>query len=372
MISRADAARALALATLGALFVDVEPALAPAIGYGFGLDTASLGAILGLESLAAIAGGAAALALVKATGYRTLTVAALLLYVASNAATASASSAPIVAVLRAAAGLSEGVMLALAFAALSRTNDTHRLFAWFGITQTLSAVVAFPIVTWLLAAYGWRAPFVAIAVAGAVVLFAAIPSVEAMPVAERFVWRDVQPAGLVSIFLFFTAQCAVWPFLERLGANRGVSDALLGGALSIGALCGLAGSAVIASLPRRLSGWGACIGAGGINIAAILTLAFAPSPAVFIVGLGAFNFAWAAFAPLQLHALKRLGASTATFALASTATSAGFAVGPLLGGVLLHQSGEAAALAAGIAGTPLALAILVPLQYNMKRLVAPP
>jgi len=370
VISRADAARALALATLGALFVDVEPALAPAIGRGFGLDSASLGAILGLESLAAIAGGAVTLALVKAIGYRNLAVAAPLLYVASNVATASASSTAMLAVLRAATGVTEGVMLALAFAALSRTNDTHRLFAWFGITQTLSAVVAFPVVTWLLVTYGWRAPFVAIAIVGVVVLLTAIPSFEAMPQAQRLALRDVQPAGLLSIFLFFTAQCAVWPFLERIGASRGVSDALLGGGLSVGALCGFAGSAVVASLPSKLSGWRAWIIAGALNAAAILVLALSPSPAIFIAGLGAFNFAWALFAPLQLHALKQLGASTATFALASTATNAGFAAGPLLGGILFHQSGEAAALAAGIAGTPLALAILVPSKYNSKRLTA--
>jgi MFS transporter, DHA1 family, inner membrane transport protein len=262
------------------------------------------------------------------------------------------------------------VMLALAFAALSRSNATHRLFAWFGIVQTLSAVVAFPVVTWLLAVYGWRGPFVAIALAGVGVLFAAIPAFDTMPRVQRLAFRDAQPAGLLSVFVFFTAQCAIWPFLERLGASRGVSDTLLGGGLSVGALCGFAGSAVIASLPSKLSGWGTWIAASVLNIAAIVALAISPSPATFIASLGAFNFAWAAFAPLQLHALKQLGASTATFALASTVTNAGFAVGPLVGGILLHQSGEAAALVAGIAGTPLAIAMLLPSRYSTKRITA--
>ncbi len=359
MISRTDAARAIALATLGALFVNVEPALAPAIGRGFGLDAASLGSILGLESLAAIAGSALMLGLVKRFGLRAVTVAGPLVYIVANAATAAISSIAALAPLRALAGISEGVMLAVAFTAISRSSSTHRLFAWYGIVQTLTAVAAFPIVTWLLAAYGWRAPFGAIAIAGVAVLFSALAPLDAEPPAERLAFREVQPIGLVSIFVFFTAQCAIWPFLERLGASRSVSDTLLGGGLSVGALCGFAGSAVVAWLPSPASGFRSLIAAGALNVAAIVALSLSGSSIAFVAALGAFNFAWAAFAPLQLHALKLRGASTATFALASAATTAGFAAGPVIGGVLLRQSGETAAVLAAICGTPVALALLL-------------
>ncbi len=359
MISRTDAARALALATLGALFVNVEPALAPAIARGFSLDSSSLGSILGLESLAAIVGSALMLGLVKRFGLRTVTGAGPLVYVLSNVATASISSITALASLRALTGLSEGVMLAVAFAAISRSSATHRLFAWFGIVQTLTAVIAFPIVTWLLAVYGWHAPFVTIAIVGVAVLFAALAPLDVVPPAERLVFPEVEPMGLLSIFVFFTAQCAIWPFLERLAESRGVTGTLLGGGLSVGALCGFAGSAVVAWLPSRFSGFRSLIAAGALNIAAIVALSLSASSIAFVMSLGAFNFAWAAFAPLQLHALKLRGASAATFALASAATTAGFAAGPVLGGVLLHQSGERAALLAGIAGAPAALALLL-------------
>lgn len=359
MISVPDAARALALATLGALFLNVEPAIAPAIARGFGLDSSSLGSILGLESLAAIVGSALTLELVKRLGMRTVTVAVPLAYVLANVATATVSSTAALASLRALAGVSEGVMLAVAFAAISRSNATHRLFAWFGITQTLTAAVAFPIITWLFATYGWRMPFMAIAIVGVVALFTALAPLDVVAPTEPLVLRDVEPIGLLSIFAFFTAQCAIWPFLEKLSASRGVSDTLLGGSLSVGALCGFAGSALVAWLPLRYSGSRSLIIACALNIAAILALFFSASSIAFVASLAAFNFAWAVFAPLQLHGLKLRGASTATFALASAATTAGFAAGPILGGLLLHQSGETAALLVGIAGAPAALALLL-------------
>ena len=72
--------------------------------------------------------------------------------------------------------------------------------------------------------------------------------------------------------MFFTAQTAIWPFLEHFGAQRGIGDFAIAGALSFGALCGFIGSTVVTVLPARFAGFATCAAAGALNILAILAL----------------------------------------------------------------------------------------------------
>ncbi|HET9030793.1 MAG TPA: MFS transporter [Candidatus Aquilonibacter sp.] len=358
MNGRLDAFRALALATLGALFVNLQPALAPAIARGFGLDTARLGFVLGLESALAILSSAAVVSIARVAGARALGVAAIALYIASNVATALSGNILELCIARGASGIAEGVMIALAFAALSKSPDAHRLFAAFGVTQFVTASAAFPLMTWLLHTVGWHAAFVVLAVVGCAVLLGGVPAISFSIGGRNDAPHDARIIGLLSIFVFFVAECAVWPFLANIGTRHGTSDELMGGALSIGALGGLTGSLFVAALSARRSGLVACMAAGALNVIAIFAFTQGSNASHFAVALFAFNFAWAAFAPLQLSVLKQLGMTPSTFALASTATNAGFAVGPILGGALLHVRGENSLIAAGMLGAPLAIALL--------------
>ncbi len=360
MISRSDAARSLLLATAGALFFNIEPAIASTMGAAFHLPSAILGMVLATESAGAIAGSIVAFAVLPRTGARAFIAYALVLYVLANAFTLIAPSAGILAAARLFAGIAEGAVVAVAFAMIS-LGVAHRLFAAFGIFQTASMIAAFPLLAWLTRLYGWKAMF-------ALFIAVGIASILALP-SRTVALRDDRPRGgldaasvrgLVSILVVFAAQAAIWPFLEHIGAQRGLGDFAVAGALSFGALCGLAGSFAVTLLPAQIAGFRACVIAALLNVAAIAAMAHSSGSAPFVIGLGSFNFAWALFAPLQLNVLKRMHAAPATFTLASTATTAGFTIGPAAGGFTIIANSYAIPLAIGIAGTFIALCLLLP------------
>ncbi|HEV7179215.1 MAG TPA: MFS transporter [Candidatus Baltobacteraceae bacterium] len=364
MIYRRDGAAALILATLGALFVNVEPTVAAAMDQGFHLGTRGAGIVLSAESAGAIAGSLLAFAAVRTIGTRATALYGLILYVLTNVTTLVVHSSVVLTIVRTCTGVAEGLVIAIAFALMASARTPHRLFGAFGMLQTGSAIGAFTLLAWLMHAFGWRAAFVVFAVAGVgamLLLPSGATEIRATRAGSTIDGATVR--GLLSVLVFFTAQTAIWPFLEHFGAQRGIGDFAIAGALSFGALCGFIGSTVVTVLPARFAGFATCAAAGALNILAILALAFSNNGAAFVVALGLFNFTWATFAPLQLSALRRLNITPDKFTMASTATTAGFALGPLIGGYAIHGNIYTVALGIGAAGTFLALALIAsPLQ----------
>jgi predicted MFS family arabinose efflux permease len=249
---------------------------------------------------------------------------------------------------------------------MAATKAPHRIFGAFGVVQTFSAICAFTLLSWFLHRYGWQSAFVFLAIPGAL-CFAAVPKrFAAVQLRESSgTIRPKDALGLLSILVFFTAEATIWPFLQRIGASRGVGDFAIAGALSFGALCGLLGSAAIMALPARTVRLRTVAFTAALNVCAIAVLAVARPAYAFVAALGLFNFAWAAFAPLQLSLLRKLGATARTFTLASTATTIGFALGPALGGMLAHTRGYGPAFGVGMLGTLIAVALLAtPLRYT--------
>lgn len=361
MTSARDSAAALVLAALGALFLNVEPAIAGAVDRGFHLGTRTLGLVLSVESIGMLAGSVLAFAFLPKLGPRIAALAGLILYMLTNAVTIVAQTPAALGALRACCGIGEGIIVAIGFALMAGGRTPHRLFGGFGALQTGSAIGAFVLLTWMMHAYSWKAAFAVFALAGlaSMLLLPADAQTESNRSPEGTSPIDVPGTfGLLSILIFFAAQTAIWPFLEHMGAQRGVGDFEIAGALSFGALCGLIGSIVVTALPSRFAGMGSWIVAGALNVLAIGVLAFSQSASAFVVALGLFNFAWAGFAPLQLSALRRLNVPPTAFALASTATTAGFAIGPVIGGYAIRGDDYAAALAVGALGTIVALALV--------------
>ncbi len=366
MIALRDATAAVLLAALGALFINVEPAIASALAAGFQLDSAFLGIVLSIESAGMLAGGFFAFVALARWEPRAFTAIALLAYVSGNIATVVVTGAIALILFRSITGIAEGAIIGVAFAVMSGAKAPHRMFGTFGIVQTFSAVAAFALLGWLTHQYGWRAAFVLLAVAGACCVFALPSNRVALTEREEQVSGALDRAGvlgLLSILVFFTCEAMIWPFLERIGAARGVGDFAIAGALSFGALCGLAGSAMITALPAAAIGLRACIAAVFLNVSAIAILANSTTGGAFFVALGLFNFAWALFAPLQLSLLKKVSAAPRTFTLASAATTAGFSIGPAIGGFLAREHGYVPAFTIGIVGTFLAFVLIaIPLR----------
>lgn len=355
---------AIALAAVGSLFINLEPMIVGAFVTGFHLGAQQIGAVLSLESFASIAGGAFFTFGAARIGPARLRSFAIVAYVLTNALGLRADDFTWLLVARAAAGLTEGMLLAASFALLSRAPMPSRAFAGFGIAQMLSSISGFVLLNLLIATVGRSAPFLLLAFAGVAALmlipfFDDTPAPAQAPAARRGWLQRGALLGIGAVFVFFSAQAAIWPFLERIGTAHEVTDFAIAGGLSFGALCGFAGSVVTLALPNRLTGPPALVAAAAFNIVTILIFQLGHTAPAFLVALGAFNFAWAVYMPLQLSLLRRIDAQPQVFAFASVVTNAGFAVGPILGASFTNGVDYSLVFAIGILGTIVATAMML-------------
>lgn len=349
------------------LVVNTLPALVAVIGAGLHWDDRALGLLASADVAGITLGSLAGVPLVRRVRLRTVVIAGALVLALADAGCASSSAqAPIVA-FRWAGGLASGLMLAACYAIYS---DTHpqRNFAIFSIAQMASGFIVVTALPLLADRFGWRSGFYAFALLSAIAIPLAVPlpacafvkepPPHAAPGSVRngiAVWLAV--AGVSA---FVLGEGAVWTFMERMGAASGIPARDVDMAVSACTLAGLLGAAVMMFPSDRLGTVFPLIVSALLSIAAIAVMRL-PIPAVYMASLCAFNFAWLAFGTVQFAAIARADhAGTATVAM-STASYAGFTIGPYVAGQLAVNYGFVAVQCLGVGGILFALVSLAPL-----------
>ena len=349
------------------LVVNALPAMVTVIASGLGWDDRALGLLASADVAGITLGSLAGVLLVRRVPLRTVVIGAALALVLADFGCASSDVQAVIVAFRLAGGLASGLILAACYAIYS---DTHpqRNFAIFSIAQMVAGFIVVTVLPLLVERYGWRSGFFAFALLSALAIPLALPLPARVFVKQEPTRRAPGAAGsgvvvwlaVAGVVIFVLGEGAVWTFVERMGAASGISAQLVNTALSACILAGLLGAAVMMFPSDRLGVVLPLIGSMLLSVAAVAAMR-SPIPAVYIASLCAFNFAWLSFGTVQFAIIAnadRVG--TATVAM-STASYAGFTIGPYLAGELTVRSGFFAVQCLGIGGVLLAMVSLIPL-----------
>lgn len=303
---------------------------------------------------------------------RILAIAATVLIVGAQGASAWTTALPLLLAGRLVTGFGFGLMNAAVNLAAGRTTHPARAISVGIACQTVLFALVNLGLPEIAARHGLPAMFVALAVlsfilgAGASAMPARVAGEHGGTGAKDMArHRPKLPAGswrvLIAMALFAGGSLAIWPFMERAGHAIGLTASMFGRFQSLATLASAASNAILAVLVTRLpknatlaTGLLACAGS-----CALLTTT--TSTTVFALALIVFNASWFIAYPMLLDlsfVLDREGRlavmMTATWLLAQS-------VGALAAGVLADITGSFAGVGLfGGAGCAAALLLAIP------------
>jgi len=159
-------------------------------------------------------------------------------------------------------------------------------------------------------------------------------SPEALRAAPRSAWL-----ALGTMAVFYTSGIAVWTFLERLAVHAGFSRAAASEAIAIGLFVGIVGSlgaAVVAGRTRRI--WPQTT-SGIVFVASVAAIGFSKNLAQFYTAVFVFNSTWNFFTPFVMGLVAVRDKTGRLASLVPGTVMMGGIVGPPLAGVLIKSTG---------------------------------
>lgn len=265
-------------------------------------------------------------------------------------------------VLHAIGGLGAGSALTKVDGTMGRSDNPHRMFAYAGVAVAVFGIVVLgsgPVIIGKAGGTALWLVFAAVMGLAALVALLAFPKIPpARPHPEggtgrlsRHVWF-----GIVGMSILCMAHSMIFPFVERMGIERGYAGAMVAAVLVAIGFANLVPSPLAALLERRLRPERAIAGGTLVHIVLVLLVTqvarfevYAPLVAILTTPL------------LFVHTflfglLARLDPSGRAVAATPAMLMIGSAIGPALGGTLLVASGYSG-LGIGVGGFGLLAAV---------------
>jgi predicted MFS family arabinose efflux permease len=310
-------------------------------------DVQSAGLCITAEMLGQAVGAAGALAMVRRAGSRQVVIAALVLIILGNALTISGySSFRWLLALRAVAGIGCGLTV-VCIGLLAATKQADRNFAIFNAATVVSGAALAAAAPTLFRIFGVGGIFAVIAGATTLCLcmIRAIPRSyqertphegKASPSGVPFVQGTLTCTMTVA---YFVSLSMFWSYAGDIGAGHHMGVEAVSSAVAQASLVGgLGGSAVAIlvakRLPRMFTITVSAIGGAASTWAAIGVL----NPVAFSIILTVFVFFWNVLYPIQMGLFSQVDPTGRLAMLAWFVQLIACAIGPALGGVVLHMS----------------------------------
>jgi hypothetical protein len=331
-------ASALAIGTLALLMIGLQPILLGELVEQKRITLEGVGIVAMGEIVTVGLGVIVGDALLSLSQLRLITVLAALFTAMLDVATGQASGDTGFAIVRALAGLSEGVLVWVTTCVIVRSATPDRLASIFLVVQTLTqAALAAVLAVAVIPRWGWAGGFAVLAGVSLLpcVLSRGLPSAVApLPSVgtSRLPWSVSTVLTLVVVFLQMAAIGSLWAYLEPLGKQAGFdaqsSQTVISGVL----LMQVIGGGVAALVIRRL-GAGSTLLAGAVALAAVAAgIHFAPEGATtgFAAMCALFGFAWLFLMPFHIRLAFRADATGRLAVLVPAMQLLGSAFGPLV------------------------------------------
>jgi predicted MFS family arabinose efflux permease len=355
------------------IVVNVLPALINLIAVNLKWDERALGLLASADVAGITLGSIVGVPAVRRLALRTIVICGILVLVAADLACGAAGTRELMVTYRFIGGCASGIILAACYAIYSIANAQTN-FAAFNVGQMVSGFVGVTAIPLLAAHFGWRSSFYSIALVTAVAL-PLIVHLPALPFATASRLDHTVPQARSGVAVWFAVcglvvyivgEGAVWTFMERMGADSGLSEHDINVAVSVCTLAGVLGAVVTMFPSKRLGVVLPLAASAALSVAGCLEMR-SSNPTMYLAALAAFTFAWLAFATVQFAVIAEADAiGTATVSM-SAAWYAGFAVGPYLSGELVVKYGYGSVQLLGVVGVLFALVSLLPLRLRMRR-----
>ena len=332
---------------VGSLSFAVFPLLVDGFVQLAHFDVQSAGLCITAEMLGQSVGAAGALAIVQRTGSRQVVIAALALIILGNALTISLySSFRWLLALRAVAGIGCGLTV-VCIGLLAATKQADRNFAIFNAATVVSGAALSAAVPMLFRILGVGGVFAVIAAATTLCLFM-IPVIpgsyrkstpnqgNASPSRVPFVQVTLTCAMTVA---YFVSLSMFWSYAGDIGAGHHMGVEAVSSAVAqawlVGGLGGSIAAVVMAKhLPRMFIIIVSAIGGAASTWAAIVVF----NAVAFSIILLGFVFFWNILYPIQMGLFSQVDRTGRLAMLAWFVQLIACAIGPALGGFVLHVS----------------------------------
>ena len=333
----------------------VAPVIAGKLIEQFGLTPVELGGLFSLELAAFSLASVPAFLWLRRVNLRTATYLFTAVVIAGNLASGFMDSFPALMAARFVTSLAAGSITVILLTLSGRTSNPSRAFGIFVVFQlAMGALIlaAFPAlyagtgvsaIYWTLAGLATLCLLVVRQIDGdalrrdvpAEAGRAAAPQHDAGKQAKAPLFRLV--LGMAAVLLFYVALSGVWTFMAQISAGAGIELSASSLVLSLATTAGIL-SALVATLlgdtPRRR----VFLLAGYVGMALSVALLFgAPGLVRFAIAAVIFKFAWTFILPYLLSTLSDLGGGH-VMSTVNLMIGTGFAIGPLLGGLLIQSS----------------------------------
>lgn len=242
---------ALALASCLAVTTEMLPVgLLPVMSDGLGVGESTAGLLVSLYAVMAALLSVPLTLATKRFGRKPLLLSTLFCYALSNVIVAAAPTFAVVAVGRTIGGITHALFFSLCIGYAPRLVGAKHVGRALAIaTGGASAgfVLGVPLATSLGTAAGWRTPFVALAVLGAVTLLLVMKFLPAVsgddiaPPSESGSGATTLTLVVTSNALTYLGQFTVYTFISVLLLNAGARPEFVGPLLLMCGACGLAG-----------------------------------------------------------------------------------------------------------------------------------
>lgn len=358
-------ATSILIGSCALLVLGVQPVLLGALVQEGRIAEAQVGNLVTIEMLAIVLGSLLGIGMLRRIGARIVIGAAGVALAVANIAMVGQSGMLVLAPLRAATGLMEGILVAAALVAISRVARVERASAIFLAAQTLLQAAVAAALPLLSAQSRTDAALVTLAAAGviAAVSAAALPSYlrPAAPDAERGALTPASLTALLCAGLFLGAIVSVWSYFGLWLIHYGYPPAFEGTAVALCLVSQVVGALVAARYGERLPNpqtIAACALTGVVLV--VLFFLFRGSAAAIIAISMAFGFVWLFTLPffagwlIEIDPSRRAVLYLTAFQLGGAAllpSLAGVAVGHFAINAMLVFSGAIFAALAAVAWT---------------------
>lgn len=329
------------LSLVAALTGNIQPIFLGALAETFTLNGRQLGFIGGAEMGGSCLASLSAVYWFPRVRLRRLAFFALSVGLIGNLATSWVLDYPMLLLVRFIIGfLGSGVLYAITLGLIGQLENPDRVIAIAIVFQVLSLAIGMVGVPLLMS--WWQLPGVTIALAmlfatGFLLLHllpervAAVTASDSASTGDRF----LPGALLASLIVFSIGLGGVWPFMERIGSSAGFSMMDIGNALAVSGLLGGLGALVAALLGTRLGRLLPIVFALSFQVAACLLLATKSDWYSYLLAIALFNFCWNLTLPYLMGAIATADVAGRFMVLVPAAQTGGYALGPLLVGLLM-------------------------------------
>lgn len=278
---------------------------------------------------------------------RRLAMFGAVLALAGNLASVFIHSIDDLMVARVICGLGEGVLLTAISAAASGARNPVRAFTIMSFGLAIMAVLAFPLMPRLIGLYGAPGAFGLMAVAEILCIPALLwlpsrPEQSGLDMPSGGSLRELLTDGkvllaLVAYAIFYISDSIIWPFLERIGAQAGLSLMGVSILLAVASVISLAAPVAAHALGLRL-GRAAPIAVGTMILALnACIIADSGSPYIFSGTVIVFAFLVLFITPYILEIFSSLDPKGRVAGASPAFMSIGNALGPMASALILEE-----------------------------------